>query len=284
MGRKKNPNNNYFNAEVEAAVCEYIHADNQQTKERAFRVVYPAFLKIAEVMINKMKLTYYHTTKEDFMADAVAFMVQKMHMFDCSAGKKAFSYFTVVCKHWLILENNRNHKHGRIYNPMSNFEDGFDVLNESIERDIQKKEAAELLQAYTNYVELNFKLLFDKYSKDFGKSLLDKLKNWENIEDITKNKIFADIFENTNYTRDKVTKMMNTIQANFNLFKKRWESGNPSLEYIEKNSLTKEEKEYVRLHYKPVVKGKRNANGTVSMAKKFGVHEYVIREYLRTIT
>ena len=282
MPRKKKPENNYFNSEVEAAVCEYINSDNQLTREKAFAVVYPAFSKIAEVMANKMNLSYYDTTREDLMADAVAFMVEKMDKFDCSAGKKAFSYFTVVCKHYLIFKNNSNHKYFRRYNPISEMEEGFDVVNEDIQRDFEKKEAAQLLEAFTNYIELNFNHIFTDFGKEFGHLVLEKLKNWEDIEDITRTKIFADIHQNSSYSRDKITKLMNHIQAHFNLFKKRWDTGNPSLEFIEKNSLTREEKEYVRLHYKPIRNNKRNSTGTVSLARKFGVQEYVIREYVKT--
>ena len=161
-------------------------------------------------------------------------------------------------------------------------EEGFDVVNEDIQRDFEKKEAAQLLEAFTNYIELNFNHIFTDFGKEFGHLVLEKLKNWEDIEDITRTKIFADIHQNSSYSRDKITKLMNHIQAHFNLFKKRWDTGNPSLEFIEKNSLTREEKEYVRLHYKPIRNNKRNSTGTVSLARKFGVQEYVIREYVKT--
>ncbi len=281
MPRKKNPNNNYFNSEVEEAVCKYINADSQTEKERAFQIIYPAFCKIAEVMANKMKLTYYDTTREDLMTDAVTFMVQKMHMFDCSAGKKAFSYFTVVCKHWLILENNKNHKYFRRYNPISQMGNTFDRLDENIEADIKAEEAASLLQAFTDYLEINFDKVFDsKKYVTVGNVLLDKLRNWEDIEEINHRKIFHNMFVESNYTtRGNFTKVMNMVSTHYFLFKKRWEKGDSSLEFIRKVSLTDEEKEILKNEYVAYNKSK----GSVAFAKRFGVSDSVIRDYINTI-
>lgn len=284
MGRKKNPDNNYFNQAVEDAVCTYIHSDSWTERERAFKVVYPAFSKIAEVMCNKMKMSYFDTTKEDFIADAVTFMVQKMDKFDCTAGKKAFSYFTVVCKHYLIVQNNKNHLHFKRWNPISEMGENFDVLNEHIERDKEIKEAADLLKAFTSYLQTNFDSVFDYSTKSFGTMVLEKLHNWENIEDINKNKIFNEIFENSNYSRGRITKMQNNLIAQYNLFKARWDTGNTSLEYIEKNFLTDEEKKYIRAEYKPIQQTGSRSTGMVRMAKKFGVTEYVVRDYIRSFT
>ena len=45
MPKKKNPNNNYFNQEVEDAVCVYLNSDDHNERERAFRLIYPALNK-----------------------------------------------------------------------------------------------------------------------------------------------------------------------------------------------------------------------------------------------
>jgi hypothetical protein len=278
MGRKKNPDNNYFNQAVEDAVCTYIHADDQQTKERAFRVVYPAFCKIAEVMCNKMKMSYFDTTKEDLIADAVTFMVEKMSMFNCGTGTKAFSYFTVVCKNKLILDNNKNHQHMKRYSAMSEFEDGFDVFDESINRTELQKEAESLINGFTKYLELHFDKIFTTPNKsDVGEILIQNLKNWESIPEINRRKIHASIFNATDVGgRANFTKIMNMVTVHYNQFKRRWSLGNTSLEWIEKITLSDEEVQTLKSKYISYNK----KWGMVAFAKRFGVEEWVIREYV----
>jgi predicted DNA binding protein len=73
---------------------------------------------------------------------------------------------------------------------------------------------------------------------------------------------------------------MNNLTAQFNLFRRQWESGNTSLNFIEKNNLTKEEKMIVKENFqKSSIKF-----GITRMAKQFGVTEPTIREYIKTIT
>ena len=50
MGRKKNPNKNYFDEKVEQAIAEYNIATTQLERDKLFVIIYPAISKIAEVM------------------------------------------------------------------------------------------------------------------------------------------------------------------------------------------------------------------------------------------
>jgi len=79
--------------------------------------------------------------------------------------------------------------------------------------------------------------------------------------------------------RAQITKIMNNLTAQFNLFKKQWMNGNPSLNFIEKTELTSEEKIIVNENFK------QNSIkvGITRMAKKLGVSEPVLREYISTI-
>jgi hypothetical protein len=280
-GRKPNPNNNYFNEEVEFALCQYKNSDSYSERERAFRIVYPAFCKIAEVMINKMRISYYDTTKKDLQADAVSFMVEKMHMFDCNAGKKAFSYFTVVCKHYLIYVNNKNHKYLKTNSAMSEMGDEFDVNDFSIHRDEQINEAKALLNGFTEYLQINFNSVFPtKISKSVGTTLIDKLENWENFIDLGQQKIFNLMWDESSVnTRANFTKLINNVVSHYTLFKKRWETGDTSMDFISKKSLTNEEKDEVKSNYIQYDK----KFGVIAYAKKFGLPEHIVRDYLKNI-
>jgi hypothetical protein len=279
-GRKKKPENNYFNEEVELAVCQYKNSDNYAERERAFRIVYPAFSKIAEVMLNKMKISYYDTSKEDLQADAVSFMVEKLPKFDCGAGKKAFSYFTVVCKHYLIYVNNKNYKHIQQFNHMGEWDDSeFDIMDTSIIETEQHYEYQRLLSGFTTYLETNLNQLFkNKKQQEVAVTLLNLLNDWDDIEKISERNIHNILYERTNVGhRQNYKRLFNIISSQYTLFKNRWLSGDESFDIIKKNKLSEDDIKYIRLNYKP----QSRAGGVVGLAKQLGVRYELVQKYMK---
>jgi len=280
MPRKRNPDNNYFNQQVEDAVCIYLNSDNQRERETAFRIIYPALCKIAEVWFNKLKVSYIDTDSIDMQMDCVAHIVEKMHMFNCGTGTKSFSYFTVMAKFYYMIHNNRNYTYVKRYTPMSYMSVTFDRPN-SDERDEKAKEAKMLLEAFTMYLELNIEKIIPKEKyRAVGNYLIDLMNNFEKVEDINRRKIVNQMsLQDGMPPRSQITKIMNDLTGQFNLFRKQWMDGNTSLNYIEKTSLTKEEQMIVKENFK------QNSIklGITRLAKQFGVTEPVLREYISTI-
>ena len=99
----------YFGKEVQDAIVRY-NALDQQTKRAERNKIYgeeihKAFDKLAENIINTFKFTYFDYGFEDIKHEVVAFMVINMHKYDHTKGSKAFSYFSIVAKNYLILHN-----------------------------------------------------------------------------------------------------------------------------------------------------------------------------------
>ena len=280
MPRKKNPNNNYFNQAVEDAVCVYLHSTNDRERNEKFKIIYPAICKIAEVWFNKLKISYYDTDSIDMQMDCVAHIVEKMHMFECGKGTKAFSYFTVMAKFYYMIHNDRNYKYYKRYTPMSYMAITFDKPNTDA-RDEKANESKLLLEAFTLYLELNLENIIPKEKyRPVGTYLIDLLNNFERVEEINRRKIVNQMAAvNGMPNRAQITKIMNDLTGQFNLFRKQWMDGDTSLNFIEKNALTKEEKVIVKEKFK-----KNNVMlGITKMAKQFGVTEPILREYISTI-
>ena len=280
MPRKKNPDNNYFNQAVEDAVCVYLNSTNQRERETAFRIIYPALQKISEVWHNKLKVSYHDTDSIDMQMDCIAHIVEKMHMFECGKGTKAFSYITVMAKFYYMIHNNRNYKYFQRYTPMSYMSVTFDTPNTDA-RDDKAKEAKLLLEAFTMYLELNIdKIIPKERYRQVGTYIINLLNNFETVEEINRRKIVNQMGSIAGMpTRNHITKLMNNITAQFNLFKKQWMDGNTSLNFIEKTSLTREEKMLIKQKFKKDTV----MLGVTKLAKELGVTEPVLREYISTI-
>ena len=99
-------NKMYFTQDTENAIIEYNKSNNQKIKNQLYReqIKYP-FEKLAENVLNTFKFSYFDVPKEDVQMEVVAILIQKIHMFKEGKGK-AFSYFSIVAKNYLILNNN----------------------------------------------------------------------------------------------------------------------------------------------------------------------------------
>lgn len=281
MGRKKNPNNNYFNQEVENAVCAYLSTDDQIEREKHFKLIYPALCKIAEVWYHKVKFSYSDDDMQDVMASCVAWLVEKMPMFKCGQGTKAFSYYTVTARFYYIQLANKNYKYFQKNIPISSLTDKWDVEN-SDTKDAVTSERAKLFYGFLAYCEHNFDTMFPQKFKVYGRLLLDVLSNFEEMEDFRTRKVLQHIYKMGNIPERKKTfinRTMTIMGSHYTLFQKRWLNGNESLELCKKNFLTEEEKQLVKDNIVPGIKN----NGTVAFAKRFGVDVKIITEYLKTI-
>jgi len=62
------------------------------------------------------------------MREVIAFMIEKIHMYREGKGK-AFSYFTIIARNYLILNNNSNYKRYKDTDIISGLPDNWDTEN-----------------------------------------------------------------------------------------------------------------------------------------------------------
>jgi len=110
---KKKP---YFGKEAHAAVVDYQLTDLREEKNKIYASkIRPSFEKLTE---NLIFIHGFSKDKEHFQvlkADCVSFLFQILEKFDVSKGSKAFSYFNVCAKNFLIIQSKKRAKRkGRI--------------------------------------------------------------------------------------------------------------------------------------------------------------------------
>ena len=143
MKKRKKKSKIYFGTPVHDAIIKYNHSEDVKFRHKIYtEEIHAAFLKLAENIINTYKFTYFDYGFRDLQEEVVSNLVINMHKFDETKGSKAFSYFSVVAKNYLILNNNENYKKLKIHDNIDTlYEHGVDdsEIEKSPSIDIFKK-------------------------------------------------------------------------------------------------------------------------------------------------
>ena len=144
----------YFTADVDAAIKEYLTSSNQKERDEIYRTrIAYAFYKLSENLIHTFKFYYTEVESlEDLKHEVCCFFLEKLDYFKPEKGSKAFSYFSIVGKNYLILYNNNNYKKKKQKaDPLAADED-IGVLRQ-LGRDERKQDIKDFIDYFTEYVD-----------------------------------------------------------------------------------------------------------------------------------
>jgi len=111
VGRKKGSKNLYFNKDTHDAIVRYQIESDTSVREKIYvSEILPAFDKLAENLIFIHGFAKNADSYESLKSDCVAFLYETLEKFDPTRGTKAFSYFNVVAKNWLIIQSKKRTK------------------------------------------------------------------------------------------------------------------------------------------------------------------------------
>jgi len=211
MKKKKNKKM-YFGLEVQDAIVRYNALDpdeNQAERNRIYgQEIHYAFDKLCENIINTFKFTYFDDVYEDVKCEVVSFLVMNIHKYDHTKGSKAFSYFSVVAKNYLILHNNANYKKYCSHRSA-------DVLN-NMHSDSNEEYYTEFLDQIIVYFEENILNLFkNKKDIDVAFALVELMKRRHEIENFNKKALYILIREMTNVETSYITKVVNVFKKEY---------------------------------------------------------------------
>ena len=205
MGRKKTKNY-YWTEETEQAVIAYNASDNPAEKNKLYNeeIEYP-LNKLSENIINTFKFMYFDDKFEDVKHEVVAFMLMNMHKYDHTKGSRAFSYFSVVAKNYLILNNNANYKKLKSHTSLS-------TLN-NVQDEKQSSDAKILVGESIQYFENKIPDIFGKQrDRVVAYAIIDLMNSIDDIEDFNKKAIYILIREMTDVETSQITKVLNVMR------------------------------------------------------------------------
>ena len=100
-GQKRNM---YFTKDTQASIEAYQQEEDRNKRADIYKKdIAPAFEQLAESLIYVYGFKSPYETVASMKVDCVAFLYETIHKWDPARGTKAFSYFNVVAKNWLII-------------------------------------------------------------------------------------------------------------------------------------------------------------------------------------
>jgi len=215
----------YFTQETEDAIVTYNTIEDDIQRNIIYtKKIHPAFYKLAEIMIHRFKFYNFDVSHEDVKHEVVAFLHEKIHKYKAESGK-AFSYFSIVAKHYLIAENNKNYYHFKRSQDIQTIDVERNIVNEKIRTDMIE-EKKDFIDLFSNIVEKYLPLLFSKKrDMQVADSIIYLFKTRENIENYNKKAIYILIRERTGISSQYITNVINKIKYIYTKLYKQYRDG-----------------------------------------------------------
>lgn len=234
MGRKvkKGSSRYYFTQETEDAIIKYNSLDpikDHWKRSLIFeKKIYFAFNKMAENLIHTFKFYYFDVPPREVQKQVVTFMCKKIDKFDSDKGK-AFSYFSIIGKNYLIYHNNRNYNHRKTHiNTKGHTRAKQNYIDWEVSKKINKNPSLETVNDYVtiidqlaDFVEKNINKLFKKQrDKNICYAVIQILKRQKDIHIIHKKALYVLIREYSGEKTMYITKVLKKIAKEYETIKK----------------------------------------------------------------
>ncbi len=150
----------YFSKKTEEAIIEYnSETDNVKRNEIYETRIKYSFDKLVENIFNTFKFTYFDNSPLEIQKETVAHLVSNIHKFEAGKGK-AFSYFSIVAKNYLIFHNNNNYKRFNQHVDISETPGEDSVCLQTEDAHHKTIQTQEFMKLLINYWERNITKIF----------------------------------------------------------------------------------------------------------------------------
>ena len=202
----------YFGTPAQEAIIEYNKCKDPHKRSKIYEegIKYP-FEKLAENILNTFQFSYFDVSKEDVQAEVVSMMIQKIHMYKPDKGR-AFSYFSIVAKNYLILINNGNYKRYKKTDLLSQMPETWNPENDFY-KEQQGDEFSEFKDLMLQYWDKNLTKVFTKKRDiQIADAILELFRRSQFIENFNKKHLYLLIREMTDCKTHYITKVVNVMK------------------------------------------------------------------------
>jgi len=203
----------YFGTPAQDAIVEYNASTDPKERNKIYkeRIQFP-FEKLAENIMNTFKFSYFDVPKIDIQNEVVSVLIQKIHMFKPDKGR-AFSYFSIVAKNHLILQNNGNYKRYKKTELLSKMPVSWNP-EDNFYQDEVGSEYNEFKDLMLQYWDKNLTKVFSKKRDiQIADAILELFRRSQFIENFNKKHLYLLIREMTDCKTHYITKVVNVMKT-----------------------------------------------------------------------
>jgi hypothetical protein len=215
--RKRKPKKSilYFTSDTEEAIIEYLASKDQDNRNHIFdqRIDY-AFHKLAENIIHTFKFYYTDVdTINELKHEVVAFLLEKLHLYDQSKGK-AYSYFGTIAKRYLIIYNEKNYKKIKGKGDLEEADEDKIIVDDLVrESNDDHNKLSDFIDYFIAYVDKNLVKLFPRIQDQrTADVILELFRKRENLEIFNKKAIYIYIREMIDVDTFQITKVIKILK------------------------------------------------------------------------
>ena len=222
LSKNKKYKRQYFTFTTEQAIHAYNSEENKYKRDKVFKdyINYP-FHKLVENVYHTFKFTYFDVPYEDVQKEVVAFMTEKISKFQAGKGK-AFSYFTIIARNYLIIQNNSNYKKLKARATT----DAID-MERDLGTEINLSEHQENLKDFINlwvaWYDENLNRHFStERDIQIADTVLELFRLRATLESFNKKALYILIRERTGMKTQFITKVVNIMKGQFEVMYKEY--------------------------------------------------------------
>lgn len=211
---KKSLDKMYFTQDTENAIVEYCKEPEHDKRELLYngRIKYP-FEKLVENVFNTFKFSYFETGPLDVQKETVAHLVSNIDKYDQTTGFKAFSYFSVMAKNYLIAENNKNYTRFNRHEHIGENRDEHTVQLQTEDKHHKTSEMDEFMRLMIEFWENNVTKIFTKQRDlDIANAVIELFRQKDRIDAFNKKALYLYIREISSCKTQQITKVINRMK------------------------------------------------------------------------
>ena len=203
----------YFSKATEEAIIEYNEEEDINIRNNIYETkIKYSFEKLVENIFNTFKFTYFDNSPLEIQKETVSHLVSNIHKFQAGKGK-AFSYFSIVAKNYLIFHNNSNYKRFNQHVDIAETPSESSVCLQTEDEHYKNVQTQELMRLLVDYWEKNLKKIFSK-EKDLNiaYAVIELFRNCDRLETFNKKTLYLYIREISGCKTQQVTKVINKMK------------------------------------------------------------------------
>ena len=205
----------YFTQDTEDAIIAYNIEDNDVLRNKVFNeYIHRPLFKMTESLIHRYKFYHFNAPTQDVQYEVIAFILEKLPKYTQGKGK-AFSYFSIVAKNYLIQNNYKHYNRKKAKAPVLEIDANRSVVNEVIREEILS-ETQDFFHQFIIHCTDNIDTVI-KYKRDIpiAYAILEIFTNCHNIETYNKKALYIMVREMVDVKTQYITRVVNILKEEY---------------------------------------------------------------------